>query len=129
MIDTSALAFPKVTTPTKAEKRREKDRLERAFRKAVWKRDKGRDRATGHLLQRTHESPFLRGEVHHIQSKGAHPELRYTVSNGILLSAENHRLAEGRGGGLLLIHGIDANARLQFTRLETSGRILWSKFG
>lgn len=70
------------------------------FRDAVWKRDKGRDRATGRKLQRVHPKqpgaaliPWDQvGEVDHSYPRSTHPEHIYTVKFGLLISKELNRL-------------------------------------
>ena len=137
MIDTVRRPVPPTNTASKTRKRRRTER-EIAFREAVWRRDAGRDRATGRILYRQSEDWDSLGEVCHLLSRGAHPDLAYVVSNGILLSKANHWLSDARGGHALRISdpetgeratdaGTDVPKPLTFTLLDRTGRILWTR--
>src|SRR5581483_249746 len=100
---TRSRACPKAGLPTVlARKARQESKADRgkAFRDAVWKRDKGRSRATGKKLtrvdSRTPGASLLPwsdvGEVDHAYPRSTAPERVYDVQNGILLSKEENRL-------------------------------------
>lgn len=77
----------------KAEKQADKDALADAFRKAIWKRDGGRSRATGKLLAKSGTLSWDElGEVDHVIQRSLAPERIYDVGNGILLSKRENRL-------------------------------------
>lgn len=78
----------------RAEKRKTKAQQEKEFRDAVWARDHSRSRASGKPLSRSGTDPRRVGEVHHVLKRSTHPEKRLDPSNGILLSREEHMLAE-----------------------------------
>jgi hypothetical protein len=64
-----------------------------AFRKAVWKRDGSKSRATGKKLVRSGTMDWAKlGEVDHAYLRSLAPERIYDTSNGILLSKEENRL-------------------------------------
>lgn len=106
---------------TKAEFARKK-----AFREAIWRREDGRDRATGERLYRpgTDDWRYL-GDVCHIQPVGAHPDRRYDLGNAILLSRWHHIQSDGRGGYKLKIVGTDANGPLTFRMTNAYGETIW----
>lgn len=81
------------------ERKQSKEEQGEAFRDAVWKRDKGRSRATGKKLTRVHPKrggslvPWDEaGEVDHAIPRSVAPDRLYDVSNGILLSKTENRL-------------------------------------
>ena len=78
----------------KEEKREAKKDKHRAFRAAVWARDEGRSRASGHPLVRAHVDPHKAGEVHHVIARSIAPERIFDPENGLLLSRFEHALAE-----------------------------------
>lgn len=78
----------------KAEKAQTKAQREKAFRDAVWTRDKSHSRASGRPLVRSGTDWKKVGEVHHLLKRSTDPERRLDPSNGILLSKEEHALAE-----------------------------------
>jgi hypothetical protein len=100
---------------------------ETAFRQAIWRRDGGIDRATGKLLDRVSESWDTLGQVCHLKSRGAYPELKYEISNAFLMNARFHWLSDSRGGRLLKILGEDANAILEFVMTDKAGAVLWRR--
>lgn len=67
---------------------------ENAFREAVWTRDRGRSRASGHPLRRSGTDWRKVGEVHHVLPRSTHPDQRLDPANGVLLSKQEHGLAE-----------------------------------
>lgn len=83
--------------PSKLEEKVEKDKAdyhaERAFKAAVWKRDKGLCRACGAKVLRQLELHPKRGEVHHLESR-KNRAVRYDTRNGILLCATDHERVE-----------------------------------
>jgi hypothetical protein len=78
------------------EKKRSKDALGEAFRKAVWKRDGRKSRASRTPLSPSGTDPHKIGEVHHEYKRSTHPDRIYDVTCGVLLSRYEHRLAETR---------------------------------
>ena len=134
MIDTSRFAHPKRTTPSKEDRKRERDARDRRFREAVWARDGAKDRATGAVLERSHEDWDRRGQVAHLLSRRAHPEVRCNTSNGVLLSDHMHQLSDHRGGRLLRLTdpetgdlATDANKPIRFTLYDRAGRVVWER--
>lgn len=67
---------------------------EATFRAGVWSRDQSRSRASGKPLARSGSDYARVGEVHHVLKRSTAPELIYSVENGILLSKQEHILAE-----------------------------------
>ncbi len=103
-------------------------------RAAVWARDDGRDRASGHLLARWSLFASLQGEVHHLKGRRVKPEWKTDPDHQILLSRENHRLATGVWGGKLLTcwdpedptqPATDATRPILFIRRDAKGVELW----
>lgn len=83
------MPHPIVKKAAKVEKAAKDD----AFRKAIWKRDKGRSRATGKKLEHSGTTDWdLLGEVDHVIDRSLAPERIYDLSNGILLSKAENRL-------------------------------------
>lgn len=78
----------------KKEKKVLKAALEKAFREGVWARDRGRSRASGKPLAKSGVDYDRVGEIHHMLKRSTDPDRIYDVSNGILLSATEHKLAE-----------------------------------
>ena len=104
------------------------------FRREVWIRDKGLDRATGRPLERSSDNPHVKGEVCHLKPKGPYPELRHVVSNAVLMSAENHRQSDARGGKKLQLidpktgePATDASKPILFRMCDRRGVVLWSR--
>lgn len=101
------------------------------FRAEVWFRDKHRNRVTGEPLSKSDRDWRFRGEVCHLRTKGAHPELRTVVSNALLMSAQHHWLSDGRGGRVLRLYdpdtmelATDANRPILFVLKDRDGRVL-----
>ena len=92
-MDTSGLAFPKPRARVldRAAYKLALNARGRAFRAAVWLRDGGRCRACNRLVRKTMALVPERGEIHHVQTRGAHPDKRYDVGNGLLLCCSCHR--------------------------------------
>jgi hypothetical protein len=89
------VACPKpVPSALRKEKRDAEKKLNaKTFRDAVWKRDKGRSRATGQPLKKSGTTDWnLLGEVDHAIPRSLAPERIYEVGNGILLSKKENRL-------------------------------------
>ncbi len=64
-----------------------------AFRKAIWKRDKGRCRATGVPLVKSGTTDATKlGEVDHSIPRSLAPDRIYDTSNGLLLQKALNRL-------------------------------------
>ena len=130
----SGLQFPKPSLPTKTQRKTLEDKRGRAFRDAVWEREQARDRATGQILSRVHSSSFVRGEVCHLKGRRVAPELKYNPRNAILLSAEHHRLSDGRGNNRLKLtdpltgdKATDAFQPITFTLYDRQGNVIWSR--
>jgi len=93
-------ACPKDGLPTpiaRKERKLTKEQKAKAFRDAVWDRDKGRCRATGKKLIRGDgkhgETDWTKlGEVDHAYPRSTAPERIYDVENGLLLTKELNRL-------------------------------------
>src|SRR5712692_5315558 len=77
------LTKPLPTPLRKAERKATKAAQERAFRQAVWDRDK-RCRATGAIVARSGSNWDKVGEIHHVLKRSTHPEERLNPANGIL---------------------------------------------
>lgn len=102
-----------------------------AFRADVWQRDRHRSRVTGQPLSKSDRDWRYRGEVCHLRTRGAHPELRTVVSNALLMSAEEHWLSDARGGRALRLYdpvtlapATDANRPILFVLKDREGHIL-----
>lgn len=78
----------------KIEKRKTKAAREKEFRAAVWDRDRSRSRASQKPLVRSGTNWERVGEVHHVIPRSLAPERVSDVANGLLLSKEEHALAE-----------------------------------
>lgn len=119
----------------KEEKRLSKIAQGVAFRKAVWKRDEHKSRATGKPLIRSGTDYHKAGEVHHVIPRSLAPERLYDVSNGILLSMHEHQLAEAVCPGdpqfrLLDINGDDDRGQPQrFIWRDADGKIAKERIG
>lgn len=73
--------------------KKSKDDQAKAFREAIWARDKGCSRATGKVLMRGGTTDWDQlGEVDHSVPRSLAPERIYDVSNGLLLSKAENRL-------------------------------------
>lgn len=90
----TACPKPQPHVLAKAEKDQTKAQREKAFRDAVWARDKGRSRASGQSLLRGGINWKRRGEVHHCIPRSVEPHNKFDPSRGILLSREEHAMAE-----------------------------------
>lgn len=64
--------------------KREREEQARVWRAKIWARDRGRCRVCRRAVKRTLGMDPLRGECHHLQTRAAHPELRFDVNNGVL---------------------------------------------
>lgn len=80
----------------KKAKQKSKDEQDKAFRAAVWTRDESKCRATRKPLKRSGMNWSTVGEVHHVLKRSTNPDRIYDVSNGILMSKEQHALASTR---------------------------------
>jgi hypothetical protein len=119
----------KVKAQTKAERAK-------AFRDAVWARDKGRSRATGKPLVRSGTTDWDQlGEVDHSYPRSTAPDKIYDVSNGILLSKTENRLrkvvcAEAPEYKLFDYAGPEDRGELQeFLWRDRTGRIVKRRIG
>lgn len=127
--------FPKIAGPSRTTRASQDRHAERVFRAEVWTRDHGRDRATGVDLSRAvHEHPERRGEVCHLLSRGAYPELALEPSNAVLLSAANHCRSDARGNNLLKMtdpdtaeRATDGRKAIRFTLYDGHNRVLWTR--
>jgi hypothetical protein len=119
----------------KQEKKKTKAALDLAFRKAVWARDKSRSRASKKPLVKATTDWSKLGEVHHVLARSTHPDRIYDVSNGILLSKEEHALAEtmcpnAAGKYLLEINGPEDRGEKQtFIWRDVHGKELRRRIG
>lgn len=120
---------------TKPAKKKSKDEQAKAFRAAVWSRDKSRSRASKKPLSKSGTDYDRVGEVHHVIPRSLAPERLYDVSNGILLSKQEHALAEtncpnDQAHRLLEINGPDDRGQLQtFIWRDVNGIELRRKVG
>lgn len=116
-------------------KRKTKKQLEAEFRAAVWARDEGKSRASGRPLKKSAVSAKDVGEVHHVLARSTDPDKRLDVSNGILLSREEHMLAETACPAnpmrcLLNIDGpLDRGKPQRFVWLDVNGKELKRRTG
>lgn len=132
-------ATPKYQIVPKQLAKEEKDKKKadkgKAFRDAVWARDKGRSRATGKKLERTAISWDVCGEVDHVIDRSLAPERVYDVSNGILLSKRENRLKKlacPRAPELRMfsVEGPDDRGKEQvFTWRDKDGHVVKTKKG
>jgi hypothetical protein len=119
----------------KQEKKKAKATLEREFREGVWTRDKKRSRASRKPLGHSGTDWSKVGEVHHVLARSTHPDRIYDVSNGILLSKEEHALAEAMcpnaaGKYLLEINGPEDRGEKQtFIWRDVHGKELRRRIG
>lgn len=88
-----ACAKPLPRQLVKEQKAQDKADKGDAFRKAVWKRDEGKCRATGVPLVKSGTTDWEKlGEVDHAYPRSTAPELIYVVGNGLLLQKRLNRL-------------------------------------
>ena len=125
------LAFPKFTLPPGLGTP-EVDY--KTFVQKVWERDQDRNRANGEPLSKHDDRLRHLGNVCHLVTKGAHPELRLLVANGILLSAEYHWLSDHRGNYRLRLldpqtsePATNANQPILFVMRDRLGKVLWQR--
>ncbi len=132
LTDQPGRAVPKGIPPPLAKEARAAEKAERgeAFRAAVWKRDKGRSRATGKKLVKSGTTDWHQlGEVDHVIDRSLAPERIYDVSNGILLSKRENRLKKvacprAPEFRMFSISGPDDRAKLQlFTWRDEDGHV------
>lgn len=120
---------------TKDEKKKSKAAQERAFRDAVWARDRNTSRASGAPLGHSGTDWERVGEVHHVLARSTNPEERLNPGNGILLSRKEHRLAETAcphdpAHCLLDIEGpVDRGERQTFIWRDVNGNELRRRVG
>ena len=132
-INTSALAHPKDPDARRQQRSARKAKAD-AFRVAVWTRDLAQCRATGVELFQSHVSPTQRGNCCHLQSKGAHPERKYDVTNAVLMSEWAHIQSYARGGRVLRLTdpfdgtpATDASRPIRFTLYNKAGAVVWTR--
>ena len=70
--------------------KRDREARARAFRKAVWERDKGQCRICKKPVVKGSWEIHWRGEVHHLRGRNVAPEDRYNVNKAILVCAFDH---------------------------------------
>lgn len=99
---------------------------EASFRAAIWLRDQGLDRATGKPLEHQTDNWDRLGDVCHLKSRGAYPELKYVTSNAFLMCRNLHIASDGRGHSRLKISG-DADVELRFVMTDKHGQVLWER--
>lgn len=130
--------IPKGLPPAlvKEEKRKSKDKMDEAFRSAVWARDKSKSRATGQLLVKGGTIDWTKlGEVDHVINRSTAPERVYDVSNGILLSRKENRLKKTAGPlapehHMFEVSGPDDRALPQkFVWRDKAGKVLKETIG
>lgn len=80
----------------KKAKQKTKEDKDEAFRKEIWRLDKGRSRATGRKLEHSGLDWNVIGEVDHVINRSTAPDRIYDTSNGILLSKAENRLKKVR---------------------------------
>lgn len=134
-MDTSHLAFPKASASHDRQQRQQaRIQSRKALRDHIWRVDGGRCRASGKQLFRDHLHIDHRGEVCHVQSRGAHPERALDPANCILMSALMHILSDGRGGYRLKLFDLqtgepatDASRPIRFVMHDSAGHVLWER--
>lgn len=73
-------------------KKADKKQNAETFRKAVWRRDGGKCRATKKHLAKSGLDDLVVGEVDHVIDRSLAPDRVYDVSNGILIAKRLNRL-------------------------------------
>lgn len=73
--------------------KKQADALAKAFRAAVWARDKGKCQRCGVKVLKTLALDARRGEVHHKKPRSTSPELKYDVNHAELLCLSCHQKA------------------------------------
>lgn len=113
-----------------------KDQQAKAFRDAVWTRDKGRSRATGHPLVKSGTLDGMKlGEVDHAIPRSLAPDRLYDVGNGLLLEKDLNRLRkvvcpEAPEYRLFDYTGPDDRGELQtFVWRDITGKIIKQRIG
>lgn len=120
---------------TKKDTARTKEEHAKAFRATVWARDRGRSRATGHVLVKVHLDWDKVGEIDHAVPRSLAPDRLYDVSNGILLSRTENRLRkvacpEAPEHRMFSYTGPDDRGELQtFVWRDTTGKIVKQRIG
>jgi hypothetical protein len=120
----------------KEAKRKTKAQQHKAFRDAVWERDGGKSRASGKPLVKSGTTDWKKlGEVHHVKARSTDPAMIFYPGNGILLSKDEHALAETwcpkiAGHRLLEIEGPEDRSRPQlFIWRDIYGKQLKKRMG
>lgn len=90
-------ATPKGQIPSRLRDRtaekKQADALAKAFKAAVWLRDKGKCQRCGVKCLKTLSLDARRGEVHHRRPRSVAPELKYSVNHAQLLCLSCHQKA------------------------------------
>jgi hypothetical protein len=104
------------------------------FRSAVWRRDGGRDRATGKVLSKEHVDPAHRGQVCHFRGRRVMPEWATDPDRALLMSDSSHILSDARGGNLLKLTdpvtgepADDGTKKIRFTLYDRAGNVVWTR--
>lgn len=104
------------------------------FRHQIWLRDGARCRATGEPVSNMDDCWQRLGNVCHLRSRGAYPELATDPENAVLMSGLMHWYSDSRGNNRLKLSDPDTGepatngARpIRFTMHDLSGRVLWSR--
>lgn len=130
-MDTRQLPYSKQTISGE----KHPDRLSaEAFRSAVWVRDQGKDRATGAPLVKWDPHWDKQGQVCHLRSRGAYPDLAVDPDNAVLLSGRMHWLSDGRGGKRLRMTdpksgepATDGSKPIRFILTDKVGAVIWER--
>ena len=110
------------------------DRLsDKDFRLAVWENERGRDRATGQILYKSHPNVHRRGQVCHLKGRRVRPDWKTDPNRAVLLSDFHHQLSDHRGGNLLKLTepetgepATDARLPIRCTLYRRDGSVVWS---
>jgi hypothetical protein len=102
---------------------------EEILREAIWFRDQGRDRCTGHRLERHSNNWDRLGDVCHIRARSLAPERKYDPDNAFLMCRRLHIASDARGDYRLKIIGTDASLPLLFRMTDKTGAVLWERTG
>jgi 5-methylcytosine-specific restriction endonuclease McrA len=85
-----AIPKPRAVIEDRIAYKRGREQQARSFRAQVWLRDEGKCRVCGRKVIHSLELVPNRGDVHHLETRGAHPEKRFDPANGVLLCAVCH---------------------------------------
>lgn len=91
-------AVAKGAIPSRLSEKTAKDQTEKQravdLARAVWKKYEGKCHVCGVKVMRSLERHSKRGEIHHRQTRGAHPEAKHELDNLVLLCALCHEKAQ-----------------------------------